>query len=245
MESVVLSDVLARPDIRRGGCFVDAALPAIGSGFAALDAELPGRGWPRGALTELLCDGIGLGEVSLLQPALKQLCANDGWLVLIAPPHGLQASAWRAAGIPLERLLIVNAVSGRQGTRDVLWAAEQAFNSDAPAAVVCWSSMANARAVHRLQLAATASHAAGFLFRPSRAASDSSAAPLRLQLGNANNMLGIRILKRRGPPATQALHLAVSRPAPWRTHVKHDADALARPLPAATAARRLPASVNE
>ena len=28
---------------------------AVPSGFAPLDAQLPGRGWPRRALTELLC----------------------------------------------------------------------------------------------------------------------------------------------------------------------------------------------
>jgi protein ImuA len=240
MESVALSEVLARPDIWRGGSFVDAALPSVPSGFAVLDAELPGTGWPRGALTELLCDGSGQGEVSLLLPALKQACLNTGWLLVIAPPHGLQAAAWQAAGIPLERLVIVNVAVGRQGAFDALWAAEQALNSDAPAAVICWSSSAKARAVHRLQLAATASHALSFLFRPLHAASESSASPLRLQLRSIDNAIDIDILKRRGPPATHTLRISLPRPALWRSH----ANALARPLPAATAARRASASVN-
>ena len=82
MESVALSDVLARPDIWRGDCRADAILPTVASGFAMLDAELPGGGWPRGALTELLCDGSGVGEISLLQPALRRACLNTGFDML-------------------------------------------------------------------------------------------------------------------------------------------------------------------
>lgn len=44
-----------------------AVLP---TGFAALDAELPGGGWPAGALIELLADRPGVGELSLLLPLL-------------------------------------------------------------------------------------------------------------------------------------------------------------------------------
>ncbi|HSC00640.1 MAG TPA: hypothetical protein VLE45_12055, partial [Burkholderiaceae bacterium] len=35
------------------------------SGFAALDAELPGGGWPHRVLTELLLPHPGLGELRL------------------------------------------------------------------------------------------------------------------------------------------------------------------------------------
>ena len=48
-----LAEVLARPDVWRGDRCAVAPLPAVPSGFGALDAELPGGGWPRGALTEL------------------------------------------------------------------------------------------------------------------------------------------------------------------------------------------------
>jgi protein ImuA len=34
---------------------------AVASGFAALDAQLPGAGWPRRALTELLLPHPGVG----------------------------------------------------------------------------------------------------------------------------------------------------------------------------------------
>jgi hypothetical protein len=246
VDTVPLSTVLDRPDIWRGDRFADAALPAVASGFADLDRELPGGGWPRGALTELLSDGIGQGEVSLLLPALRQLCLDDGWLILISPPHSVHAGALIAAGLPLQRLIVVDAgTDAKPAALEALWAAEQALSSDAPAAVVCWSARANSKSVRRLQLAASTSHAAAFLMRPAQAASESSAAALRVQVCAQRKGLSIDILKRRGPPLSAPLHVALARPAPWRSHesaghitsVTHG-NALARPSSAAVAARR-------
>ena len=39
-----LSAVLARPDVWRGDRLAQASLPALATGFAELDAELPGGG---------------------------------------------------------------------------------------------------------------------------------------------------------------------------------------------------------
>ena len=41
-----------------------AGAAALPTGFATLDAELPGGGWPAGALVELLADRPGVGEQS-------------------------------------------------------------------------------------------------------------------------------------------------------------------------------------
>ena len=65
----------------------EIAGPALASGFAELDRELPGGGWPQGQLTELLLDDAGIGELSLLAPALAQLA--HGTLHLAAQPFGL------------------------------------------------------------------------------------------------------------------------------------------------------------
>ncbi|HZV55384.1 MAG TPA: SOS cell division inhibitor, partial [Rhodocyclaceae bacterium] len=130
----MLPDILARPDIWRGDRLVEAPLPAVASGFAALDAELPGGGWPRGALTELLVDGAGLGELSLLTFALAYVREAGGWSLLVAPPHPPHAPAWAAAGVDLARLAVVSPAS----SRDALWAMEQALASGAPRAVVGW-----------------------------------------------------------------------------------------------------------
>jgi cell division inhibitor SulA len=250
MNPLSLNEVLSRSDLWRGGHFAnfaDSALPTASTGFNELDAELPGFGWPRGALTELLCDGEGRGETSLLLPGLRELCADDGWLLVVAPPYALQAPAWAQAGIALERTLIVlapGARSPRQRETDAqcaLWAAQQGLASDAPAAIVCWSTTNDARAVHRLQVAAAAGHSAIFLFRPSRVAASASAAPLRLGLASGEEgCLAVRVLKRRGPPLAHPLSLALPRPALGSFH----ASFLARPLPSPASARRAAAAAH-
>ena len=210
-----LADILARPDVWRGDRLASAPLPVLATGFSALDAELPGGGWPRGALTELLADGSGLGEISLLLPALATVRKTGGWTLLVAPPHPLHAPAWAAGGIDLARLVVASPADGR----DALWALEQALTSGAPQAVIGWAPQADARAVRRLQVAAAASSAAAFLFRPAGAAMEASAAPLRLVLSAASGgRLAVSVLKRRGTPSASVLYLALSRPAPWRDH---------------------------
>ncbi|HUY04926.1 MAG TPA: translesion DNA synthesis-associated protein ImuA [Rhodocyclaceae bacterium] len=197
----------------RGDRLASAAIPALASGFARLDAELPGGGWPRGTLTEILSDGAGLGECSLLLPALIRMRQEDRWSLLVAPPHALHGPAWAFAGIDLARLAVVSPT--RQ--RDALWAAEQALASGALGAVLCWTAHADAPQVRRLQVAVAGSKALAFLFRPVRARSESSAAALRLLLSTGSRgTLGVDLLKRRGPPCTRTLTLDVARPLKWR-----------------------------
>jgi cell division inhibitor SulA/protein ImuA len=233
-----LAAVLARPDVRRGDAFAVAPVPTFPSGFAELDRELPGGGWPRGALTEILVDGQGFGELSLLLPALQALRAGGDWVLAIAPPHPLHAPACAAAGIDFEHLAVVSPA----GSRDALWAAEQALQSGAPQAVLCWSAAADSRAVRRLQVAAGQGGAAAFLFRPLSRAREPSAAALRVALAagpvsSQGGTLSITILKRRGPPLASDIVLAVPRPALRRDHVLSSAaPAVARAAPAACAA---------
>ena len=213
-----LADVLARPDVWRGDRLATAALPTVSSGFAALDAVLPGAGWPRGALTELLLDDGGLGELSLLMPALAQIKAQGGWSILIAPPHQPLASAWAAAGADLARLAVVSPAL----PRDALWAAEQALSSAAPQAVLCWGGHPDTCQLRRLQVAAAAGNALAFLFRPAHAAAQASVAPLRLKLfAGAQGALAVQILKRRGPPLAQPLTLLLPRPAKLQSRWKN------------------------
>src|SRR5215472_3973251 len=67
------------------------------SGFAGLDAELPGGGWPHGQLVELLYDDPGIGELSLLAPVLAAQARASRTCVWILPcergpgEHGHQA----------------------------------------------------------------------------------------------------------------------------------------------------------
>ncbi|MFC5770526.1 translesion DNA synthesis-associated protein ImuA [Thauera sinica] len=178
--------------------------PVLSSGFDALDAELPGGGWPANALIELLADHPGVGELSLLLPVLGRP-ASGRWFAWVSPPFLPYAPALAAAGVPLSRLLLIRPGAGG----DALWAARQAVASGACVAVLAWLQRIDTAGLRRLQLAAEEAATPLFLFRPRAAVRQSSPAPLRLALSGAGGMLQVTILKRRGPPAAGPLLLPV------------------------------------
>lgn len=206
--AVSLQSVLLRPDVWRGDRFARSGEAGVASGFAALDAELPDGGWPRAGLTELLCAQAGIGELSLLLPALAR-CAQQAPLAIVAPPFPAHAPAWQAA-LPLERLLFVQA----QG-EDVAWAAEALLGCGALGALLAWlPARVDARSLRRLQLAAESHPGPVFVFRPAASARGASPAVLRLSLAATQGALQVGILKRRGPPLQAPLCLEIARPAP-------------------------------
>ncbi|HVX05606.1 MAG TPA: DNA lesion error-prone repair protein ImuA, partial [Rhodanobacteraceae bacterium] len=80
---------------------------ALPTGFDALDRVLPGGGWPRAALSEILFPADGVGELRLLLPALAMLSREARPIVLVAPPYLPFPAAWIAAGMDLRYLQIV------------------------------------------------------------------------------------------------------------------------------------------
>ena len=184
------------------------AAPAVPSGYQVLDSELPGGGWPAGALTELLAGQSGIGELELVLPALAKLTWAGKRVVWIAPPHLPYAPALAAAGINLAQLAVVRA----PGRRDALWAAEQALRARCCHALLGWFRRAGYDELRRLAVAAEGSPAWVALFRPRDAVTESSPACLRLALEPEGEALSVRILKRRGMPAASPLRLAVKRP---------------------------------
>ena len=183
MSAIALADILAREDVWRGDSLGHTGLPAVSSGFPSLDAELPGGGWARGTLTEILSDGAGLGECMLLLPALGRLQEEGRCALLVAPPYALHAPAWGAAGIDLSRLLVVSPGS----VRDALWATEQALGCGALGMVLYWTARIDSRYVRRLQVAAASSASMAFLFRPSEVRNEASLAALRLAVSSASS----------------------------------------------------------
>ncbi|HEX4023635.1 MAG TPA: translesion DNA synthesis-associated protein ImuA [Steroidobacteraceae bacterium] len=176
---------------------------AVGSGYAALDQCLPGGGWPLGAVTELLSDTAGAGELGLLLPALSRLARGGRYIAWVAPPYLPYAPALAQRQLPLERVLVIQA--GR--TQDAQWAAEQALRCPAIGAVLGWCAHIVDRNVRRLQLAAEAGGSLGILYRPARAALQSSPAALRLRLQSAPDGLVLEIQKARGGRAGLTVHL--------------------------------------
>jgi cell division inhibitor SulA/protein ImuA len=207
---MALVDVLARGDVWRGDTLASLPQCAISSGYPELDAELPGGGWPRGSLTEILLDRGGVGEMSLLLPVMARLSAEGGWLALVAPPCLPHAPAWSAAGVALDRLVIVKA-----GKR-IGWSVEQLLASGGFACVLAWpEANIDARALRRLQVAAEGRSAFTCLWRPTAAGGTPSPAPLRVALEAGDSTLSVRIIKRRGRPVSRLLALSVPRPLPF------------------------------
>lgn len=174
----------------------------VATGYAALDAELPGGGWPRHALVELLLARPGWGELRLLAPALAPLSRAGRGLLFIGSPAEPCAEAFVQLGFDLSRCVLVRGP-------EVLWPLEQALRSGAVGGVVAWvPSGLRGEALRRLQLAAQSHDGLAFLFREPEVARQASPAPLRIALAGAGpDVLGLRILKRRGPVRPEPLHL--------------------------------------
>jgi len=194
---VALDGLLAARRLWRGQPAAQTAPDAIATGWASLDAVLPGGGWPSAALSEILMPADGVGELRLVWPALARLSAGDGIIAVVAPPYRPYAPAWQAAGLRHESLQVIDA-----DPRDALWAAEQCLRSGACSAVLCWPRSADDRALRRLQVAAETGRTPGFAFRAAQAAMNPSPAPLRVAIEVAPHR--VRVLKCRGasvPPA--------------------------------------------
>ncbi len=199
----------------RGSSLSTAAYPTLPSGFAALDAELPGGGWPTRAAVEVLVPLPGVLEWRLLAPGLQAWWAAQAPpavpatgrrsrapapahhlrpLLLVNPPHTPHLPGLQALGLPASALIWVSTTTPAQA----LWAAEQAIKSRV--AVLAWLPEARPEQIRRLQVSALGSDAPAFLVRPDSVQRQSSAAPLRVLARPGDGwMLDVHLLKRRGP----------------------------------------------
>jgi len=206
---------------------------ALPTGFPDLDATL-GDGWPVGCLVELLVDCHGIGELRLIMPALVRLIGGQDrltgrpdpargsrsshqWVMLVAPPYVPYAPAFARQGLDMSRLLVVRC--RRQA--DVLWASEQALQSQTCSAVLAWCDGAEDRALRRLQLAAEADgNCLLVLFRPLRFARQRSPATLRIRLlPGRPGLLDLQIFKMRGGrPRSLTLDVGLGGSEPGRMY---------------------------
>jgi hypothetical protein len=189
-----LASILSHPAIWRGAELGRVSTPSVPSGYAELDAELPGGGWPTAALTEILPQHEGIGELRILGHALANLAKQGRWLAWIAPPYLPYAPALQAAGIDLSHLLVIRT----RTPRETLWAVEQTLRSQTCGAVLAWPDKIAYAELRRLQLAAEGSNTLAVLFRSQRCITEATPAALRLRLDTQGGTLAARILKRRG-----------------------------------------------
>jgi cell division inhibitor SulA len=218
-----LNTLLQRPDIWRIGQVQPRARYVIKTGFAALDQALPDQGWEQGALTELLCNEQGIGELSILAPAIQRTSEAGRGVVLVAPPYIPLPIAWEAKGINLQHVIIVRAEAADQG-----WVMEQAARSGACGMVVGWNMQArsnlNYQALRRLQLAAESGGTTLVLYRPLQAGAHASPAPTRLTVSAQDGQTCVHLVKRRAALMADTIALNVYPPH-WAQHTINTAQA--------------------
>jgi cell division inhibitor SulA/protein ImuA len=188
-----LDQLLQHPALWRGRSA--AVQETWATGFAALDQALPGGGWPRTGLIELLIPCHGLGELRLWMPLLTRLTqsATARWCAFVAPPFELFAPAFAAFGLRLDKLLIVRAPQP-------LWALEQTLVSGACDLSFCWMTHARPRDLRRLGLATEQGRTPAVIFRPLGAEREASPAALRIAIEADPQAIGLRLrfIKSRG-----------------------------------------------
>jgi protein ImuA len=173
----------------------------IGTGHSALDAYLPWRGWPTGAMTEIMTDTVGCGELSLLSPAMARLSHEKRPILCIGVPHKLFSPALRHAGIDVSRISQINPAPTVKQFAANLWSTEQALKTGLPGMVVLWSpprSNAAIESLRRLHMACLGRDTMLIHFRTTGCMAQPSPAWLRMSYGVTDTQVRLQVLKCRG-----------------------------------------------
>ncbi len=188
----------------RGNQIVHTRLASAPTGWDALDAELPGQGWPRQSLVEILQAQPGQLEWRLTAAALQQQSAQRQPIIVLGAPQPPHASGLAQQGINPEQLVWIQASSPQER----LWALEQIIRANCAGALLAWLPQAQPEQIRRLQISAQQFQGLAFVFRPDSCLRQASAAPLRISARcGALWSLQVHIAKRRGPQHTGLLDL--------------------------------------
>lgn len=172
---------------------------ALSTGLPSLDEKLPGQGWPQGALSEILFEHAGFGELDLVLPAIAALTQEHRRVIFIAPPDVDYGRALQAAGVDRRFLHEMHT-----GNSEAAWAMEQCLRSGCCGAVIGWLPDADYRSLRRVQLAAETGDACAIVFRPAIHEPYNSPASLRIKVSNSDEATYVDVLKSRNLPAATA-----------------------------------------
>lgn len=164
------------------------------TGMPALDGLLPGGGWPRGGLVEILVPDRCVDASELLLPALARISRQGRWIAMVTPPQQARSALFAAKDINPSRLLQVNPHPGRSG----LWTVESMLGSGDCSAVLAWPVCETGLMDKRLQKAATAGKALCVLFRTGCVPAHNSGVDIRLKLESSETGRALYLLNSRG-----------------------------------------------
>ena len=182
--------------------------PGVASSFSVLDAFLPWRGWPVGAMTEIMTDTVGCGELSLLLPAMARLTQEKRPILCIGAPHALFAPALAQVGIDPAHVTQINPTSTLKQNKENLWTAEQALKTGLPGMVVMWSPTLGhcpPEVLRRLHLATIGRETMLVHYRSKSCRSQPSPAWLRFAYAADDTHIRLQVLKCRGRLLTRPL----------------------------------------
>lgn len=189
------------PSLWRASQLARSHSRCVSTGHLALDRQLPGGGWPTGSMIDLHVQQPGVGEITMLAPALAAVAGRS--VVMIEPPRVPQALSLARLGIAPESALWLRAPR----TADALWSAEQVLRSGSCGALLFWQNQIRNESLRRLCLAAQAGETLFFMMRPLISAQDASPAALRLALRPSAGGIEVEFVKRRGPRRDERLFL--------------------------------------
>lgn len=101
----------------------------------------------------------GQHELQQLSGQLARLSQQGRWIVLISPPNFAYKQLLAAAGVRMDRILLVHT----KDSVETLWAMEQALTSGTSSAVISWCDELDAKENRRLQLVTKHARAFGFI----------------------------------------------------------------------------------
>ncbi len=191
--------IQGNPMLWRGCDMASQGAQGRSTGFAQLDAILPGRGWPERGLMEVITPHWGMGELQLLIPLMRSIVEQGKWILWISPPYLLYAPALVQAGINTDQVLVVKLDTS---CKDALWSMEKALQTENCGLVLAWQNWLPAKVLRRLQLAADTGDTLGVLFKHHD--SEHSPSPIRLKIQDSYsedagfNESEVTVIKARG-----------------------------------------------
>ena len=126
------------PHIWLGDEAHDEGVTGTPTGYPSLDAILPGSGWPKNALIELLTPHWGIGELQLLLPLMRTITQQKRWILWIAPPYIPYAPALANAGVDIDYLVTIDS---KTSCKDAMWSLEKALQSENCGLAMAWLNL--------------------------------------------------------------------------------------------------------
>ena len=164
------------------------------TGSVVLDELLPGGGWPRSGLVEIILPDAYSEAMSVLMPALVRISQQRRWIAMVNPTWPARSQLFTEPAVRHERVLQVNPHPGRSA----LWTAESLLQAGECSVVMAWPNCRTELMGKRLEKAAAHGKALGILFSYEGLQTQPSGVALRIRLESGRDGRAVYLLNGRG-----------------------------------------------